>query len=209
MTTPAWGNEGPGYDTRTSRSYRDLRQETARSQGYPSTSNDVYHTQEYFHYSAVLPTPRVAANLVSKHPPPPTHTSAPFVTHLQGYFDATLGVNGPLVDWTAPNSPESSEVQRAMVPQLSYKCGTNQKGWDPMPAVHFSTRGVPGVGVLNAFHGCLEGLDGKDSLVDMGRNVVTGRMNVRLPRPTALSDSILTSSSSSLGTNPTLVSRRD
>lgn len=107
------------------------------------------------------------------------------MTHLQGYYGASVGVNGPLVDWTAP------EVRRAMVPQPSYKCGTNQKGWDPMPSVPFSTQGVPGVGVLDAFHGYLGGLDGRDSLVDLGRNMVTGRMSVRFPRPTVFSDNIL------------------
>lgn len=135
----------------------------------------------------MLPTPRVATDLVSK-----LSTSAPFVTYLQGSCGAIMGATGHgLLDWTAPNSPEVSEVRRTMVPQPSYKCSTVRKDWNPMQPVHFSTQGIPGVRVLDAFHGRVEGLDGKDSPVDFGRNIVTGRMSVRIRYPPAPSDSPL------------------
>lgn len=68
MIAPVWGNEGPGYGTRASHSCHDFWQENAFSQGDLLTFNGAYPTQGYSRHFAMLSTPQVVADLVSKVP---------------------------------------------------------------------------------------------------------------------------------------------
>ena len=97
----------------------------------------------------------------------------PLLTYLQGYNGSVVKVYGPPLDPQFFPRPEKSRV-----PQLPYKCGTNQKNWEQKPSIYFLTRGSPGVRLPDAARGRVEDMDDKDSAPrDVGRGGITIRIH--------------------------------
>lgn len=65
------------------------------------------------------------------------------------------------------------------VPEYLHRCSTIQRGWVGKPSISFSTRFGPGVRLLDALRGNLEGVDDKDELpFDARCGAITIRIRV-------------------------------
>lgn len=66
-----------------------------------------------------------------------------------------------------------------MVPQDPYWCGTTRRNWDKKSTIRFAMWGSPGVRLVDALRGNLDGLDDKNDFpFELWCNVVTIRLHV-------------------------------